>query len=247
LLINSKTVLLQPNVTSVFKDTSFNNHTIEQYIPLEPLDPKVFDYFCADGWCYWADSMFRRNTWEWKGTQCRVFLLRIVLKDFYFSKSQRKCLRTNSDLQTRVHSLRIRPEHELLFMKHAYRFESNRPQNIFGFFSIFSNVQPCKGLEFDVFKDHKLLATSFVHVGDKCMSGNYCIYDTEENHRSLGTYTMLRELEYAKKIGLDYYYPGFVYDVPSEFDYKLNFNNMEYYDWSGNWYPLERLNVRKWK
>ena len=38
-----------------------------------------------------------------------------------------------------------------------------------------------------------------------------------------------------------------MYDVSSEFDYKLNFNNLEYFDWYGNWYPLGRMTVRVWR
>ena len=34
-------------------------------------------------------------------------------------------------------------------------------------------------------------------------------------------YTMLLELDLAKRMGLDYYYPGYVLDSPSSFDYKL--------------------------
>ena len=58
---------------------------------------------------------------------------------------------------------------------------------------------------------------------------------------------MLLEIQLAQLSGRRYYYPGFVYDLPSEFDYKLNFNGLEYFDWWGNWYPLERLPVRSWR
>ena len=106
---------------------------------------------------------------------------------------------------------------------------------------------PSMGVQFDVFDGDRLIATSFFHLGTRSMAGNYCIHDPEYSSRSLGTYTMLLELETALQLGFQYYYPGFVYDLPSEFDYKLNFNNLEYFDWWGNWYPLGRLPVRHWR
>ncbi len=107
---------------------------------------------------------------------------------------------------------------------------------------------PCNGYEFDVFnKGKQHVASSFFHIGQKSMAGNYGLFDPEHAERSLGTFTMLLEIMYAQQLGLEYYYPGFVYDVPSEFDYKLNFNNMEYFDWWGNWYPLDRMPVRDWR
>ena len=239
---------MQARQLSIFKDISFNPNVIEQYVQMQPLDPAIFDRFCEDGWCYWSDLLFRRNWWEWRGNPCRVILLRIRLKDFEFSKSQRKCLRKNIDLVVQSRPLRICREHIVLFHAHAERFRHNRPQMIEGFFSQWSHVMPCNGFEFDVFtKDKQHIASSFFHVGEKCMSGNYGIFDSEFQHRSLGTFTMLMEIMYAKQMGLEYYYPGFVYDIPSEFDYKLNFNNLEYFDWWGNWYPLERLPVRDWR
>ncbi len=106
---------------------------------------------------------------------------------------------------------------------------------------------PCLGMQFDTTLKGKLLATSYFHVGRQSVAGNYCIYEPEEDGRSLGTFTMLKELEFALESGRQYYYPGFVYDLPSEFDYKLNFSGLEYFDWWGNWYPLERLPVRDWR
>ncbi len=233
----------------VFRDIAFNPNPIEDYIPMQALHTMVFDRFCEDGWVYLADLIFRRNHWEWRDIPCRVVMLRIRLKDFEFSKSQRRCLRRNEDLKVERRAIQITNAHEELFEQHARRFAYNRPLSIYGFFSFFSSMMPCFGAQFDVLKHKKLLATSFFHMGRRSVAGNYGIYDTQPDlsGRSLGTFTMLKEIGFAIEAGREYYYPGFVYDLPSEFDYKLNFNNLEYYDWWGNWYPLERLPVRVWR
>ncbi len=239
---------MNPRTLPIFDDISFNEWPIEQYVPMQPLHPAVFDRFCADGWCYWSDLLFRRNLWEWRGMPCRVIILRVNLRDFRLSKSQRKCLRRNIDLQTMHKPLRIASEHVDLFHRHSARFHHNRPGSISGFFSPFSHLMPCNGFEFNVFKDNQLMASSFFHMGETSMAGNYCIYDPDvAADRSLGTFTMLLEISVAREMGLTYYYPGFVYDLPSEFDYKLSLHGLEYFDWSGNWYPLERLPVRDWR
>lgn len=238
---------MHPKALPVFRDIAFNPAHIETYIPMEPLHPLVFDRFCEDGWCYWSDLIFRRNYWEWRDQPCRVILLRIDLSRFTFSKSQRKCLRRNADLTVRRRSLRITIRHEMLFHRHAQRLPHHRPQSIYGFFSNWSDIMPCSGEQLDVFRDRHLIATSFYHLGQESMAGNYCIFDTGEVGRSLGTFTMLLEIQHALDTGRRYYYPGFVYDLPSEFDYKLNFNALEYFDWHGCWYPLQRLPVRQWR
>jgi arginyl-tRNA--protein-N-Asp/Glu arginylyltransferase len=238
---------MHPGALPIFRDIAFNPNFVEDYVPMEPLHPRVFDLFCEDGWCYWADLLFRRNYWEWRGEPCRVVVLRIRLKDFEFSKSQRKNLRRNRDLTVQRHGLHITDRHEDLFERHARRFQHNRPHSMYGFFSAWSHIMPSIGVQFDVIDREKLIATSFFHLGMRSMAGNYCIHDPAYAARSLGTYTMLLEIELARELGLEFYYPGFVYDLPSEFDYKLNFHNLEYFDWWGNWYPLERLPVRHWR
>lgn len=232
---------------SILEGISFNPNPIEEYVAMQMLEPAVFDYFCADGWCYWSDLLFRRNYWAWRGQPCRVVLLRIDLRHFELSKSQRKCLRRNRDLTVLRRPLSICSAHLQLFEKHAMRFGHNRPMSMGGFFSQYSHLMPCHGAEFNVFDGKRLIASSFFHMGAKSMAGNYCIYEPDEAHRSLGTYTMLLEIQYARYLGLSYYYPGFVYDVSSEFNYKLNFYGLEYFDWWGNWYPLERLPVAPWR
>ena len=127
---------------------------------MQPLHTMVFDRFCEDGWTYWSDQIFRRNYWEWRGKPCRVILLRIDLRNFEFSKSQRKCLRRNEDLVILRRPIRIEPMHEALFERHSQRFRHNRPESIYGFFSAFSSLMPCYGIQFDVFSEDRLIATT---------------------------------------------------------------------------------------
>jgi leucyl-tRNA---protein transferase len=238
---------MQQRILPVFRDIAFNAHPVVEYVPMQPFSPLVFDRFCEDGWTYWSDVLFRRNYWEWRGMPCRVIVLRIRLKDFQFSSSQRKLLRKYEHLTLLRRAIKIEERHIDLFQRHSERFGHNKPQSIFGFFSHYSSIMPCFGLMFEVWQQQNLLATSYFHVGHKALAGNYCIYDSNGGIGSLGTYTMLKEIEFAMQTDREFYYPGFVYDLPSEFDYKLNFNNLEYFDWSGSWYPLERLPVRDWR
>ncbi|MEZ4917743.1 MAG: GNAT family N-acetyltransferase [Saprospiraceae bacterium] len=231
----------------IFDDISFNEYFIEDYLGMQVLSPDLFDRFCADGWCYWSDLLFRRNYWPWRDETTRVIVLRIDLEGFSFSKSQRKRLRKNADLRVRRRMLKLDLDHIALFHIHSERFSHNRPASVHGFFSPWSHVMPCKGQMFEVFDGDELIAASYFHIGNKCIAGNYGIHHPDYEHLSLGTYTMLLEIEWAMSQGYRYYYPGFVYDVPSEFDYKLNFNNLEYFDWAGSWYPIQRMPVRSWR
>jgi len=110
-----------------------------------------------------------------------------------------------------------------------------------------SHAMACAGIMLEVTDADNLVAVSYAHLGKEAMAGNYCVFDPASGAKSPGTYTMLLEIEWAKSTGRKYYYPGFVFDIASEFDYKLNFNGLEYFDWWGNWYPLDRLCVRNWR
>ena len=58
---------------------------------------------------------------------------------------------------------------------------------------------------------------------------------------------MMQELLLAKELGKKYYYHGYAYNVPSQFDYKMNFNALESLDWeTGLWHGHARVPLRNW-
>lgn len=221
---------------------------IDESVAMQPLHPMVFDDYLAEGWRLLGYSIVRHNYSMCRGKFCRTIPLRIRLDGFKFSKSQRQLLRRNENLQVTYHPIGIGLGHEALFLRHAERFGERRPTQLASFLGPNANREPVQGMEFSIRQEgSELLACSYIHLGEETMSGTYCFFDPNFSHLSLGSYTMLLELSKAIELGKKFYYHGYVYDVPSQFDYKMNFNNLEAMDWkTGTWIPRDRLPVRRW-
>lgn len=222
---------------------------IDESVELQPMHPGLFDEFLAEGWRLLGYSIIRHNYAACRGRLCHTVPLRIRLEGLQLSKSQRQVLRRNEDLTVQFGKVNLGPEKEELFRLHTLRFRERQPESMYSFLSPQAAWKPVKGYEFSVYEGSRLLASSFVHLGEEAMSGTYCFFDPEApGRRSLGTFTMLLELQKALELGKKYYYHGYCYDVPSQFDYKQSFHNLEAMDWkTGRWNPRTRLPVRSWE
>jgi len=227
---------------------SFLEDIIDESIELQPMEPAEFDQYLVQGWRLLGYSVIRHNFAVNRGRICRTIPLRIRLDaPFTFSKSQRQLLRRNAHLQVQCAPINITPEKETLFRIHTERFQDRHPLSVYSFLHPHSYEMPVTGLEFTVHDGKHLVACSYLHVGEHAVSGTYCFFDPAYNRLSPGAFTMLLEIQLAQQMGKQYYYHGYTYDVPSQFDYKLNFNNLESMDWAtGAWGACERVAVRKW-
>ena len=227
--------------------TTFLDNVIDERQQLELIPPDKFDSFLSNGWRLLGQSMVRHNFSICRGEICHTVPLRIRLDDFEPSKGQRQILRRGAPLLVKRSAIRLSQEKYLLFGRHVQRLHERQPASLISFLNPYSAKVPVKGQEFRVYLDKEMVACSFFHLGNEAVSGTYCIFDPFYGQFSLGTYTMLLELLLAKELGKKYYYHGYVYNVPSQFDYKLNFTAMERFDWqSGAWKPQERVAVRRW-
>jgi hypothetical protein len=100
--------------------------------------------------------------------------------------------------------------------------------------------------EINIYDEGKLIAFSFFDVGITSMASIIGIFDQQYSSCSLGIYTMLLEMEYAKSMQFKYYYPGYVAYEPSQFNYKLRLaDSFEFYDWySKRWISFEKRNKK---
>jgi arginine-tRNA-protein transferase len=203
------------------------------------ITPHQLDKLLADGWRHFGTLFFRYSLGVYESDIRRVIPLRIRLADFSFSKSQRRVLRQNEDVSLDIHPIEITKEATDLFDKHKRRFRSGVPNSIYDFISGDSEFMPCDAFELDVRIDDRLCAVSYFDLGKETLSAIYGMFDPELSPRSLGIFTMLKEIEFAIARGKEFYYQGYSYEGNSFYDYKKRFRGTESYDWKGNWRVLE--------
>lgn len=193
------------------------------------------DTLWANGWRHFGTQFFRYNLGFLDFDIRFVIPLRIRLSDFSFSKSQRRVLRGNSDLDVVVQDVVIDIEAEHLFHRHKQRFNHSIPHSIFDFLSNDPANCPCEAKEIRVMQNDELVALSYFDIGDHAASGTYAMFEPSIVHRSLGIFTMLKEIEYAIECGKEFYYQGYCYEGESFYDYKKRFRGTEAFDWEATW------------
>lgn len=198
------------------------------------ISPEVLDVLLADGWRHFGRHFFRYNYGVYNNELRRVLPLRIRIADFESSKSQRRTIRQNQDLQTEIGRLAITPEIEDLFDRHKQRFRSGVPDSIYDFLAR-EGESPTDCRSVTVRKNGDLVATSFFDIGNESLSSIYGIFEPELAARRLGIFTMLLEIEYAREKGKSFLYHGYAYEGESFYDYKKRFNAIEVFDWNESW------------
>lgn len=215
-------------------DTDFSFINEEFYA--SKVSPRRLDALLENGWRHFGAHFFRYNLGFYENEIRAVQPLRVRLSDFTSSKSQRRVLRRNRDLQSVVRPVEIDAEKEKLFERHKRRFKRDAPASIYDFLDIDDAANtPCAALEICVYDNEKLLAASFFDVGETAVSSVYAIFAPEESTRSLGILTMLLEIDFAIKAGKKFYYSGYAYAGNSFYDYKKRFSALERFDWSRRW------------
>ena len=208
---------------------------INEAFEANTVTPQQLDTVLAHGWRHFGTYFFRYNLGFLDFDIRRVIPLRTRLSDFSLSKSQRRVLRKNEDLEVIIRPIEIDDAAEKLFHRHKVRFDHNIPESIFDFLPHDAASAPCETKEVCVYKDEELIAASYFDLGARTASGIYAIFEPTEAALSLGIFTMLKEIEYANHAGKEFYYQGYSYEGESFYDYKKRFRGTEMFDWNGNW------------
>jgi arginyl-tRNA--protein-N-Asp/Glu arginylyltransferase len=202
------------------------------------VTPAEHDRLLADGWRHFGQQFFRYNLAIYGNEIRSVIPLRIRLSEFRLSKSQQRVLRRNADTSVDIGPVRITPEVGDLFTLHKQRFKQHLPDSIYTFMSRDPDAEPCETFQQSVRSEGRLLAAGFFDVGEHSVSGIYTAFEPEETRRSLGIFTILKEIEYAIGSGHEFYYQGYCYSGSSFYDYKKRLSGTEAYGWNGVWTPL---------
>ena len=200
------------------------------------VGPAELDELWSEGWRHFGTRFFRYNVTVHEDRMVLVTPLRVDLKRFRFSPSQRRNLRKNREkFRLEIGSSDYGSDERSLFAEHATRFTENRPERLSDFLGTRPGTEPTPGIGFRVFDADNLIAVSFTDEGDTAFSSIYAMYDLSYKSQGLGIYTMLEEIDLSLQLGKAYYYHGYAYIVPSPYDYKKRLHGLEAYYWDSGW------------
>lgn len=215
---------------------------VELYTP-RALSPSRLDRLLASGWFRARDYLFRSEVICLDGDVSSVINIRTRLDGYQMSKSLRRLLRTNNELfRVEVGPMSLDAEKERLYQLCKPRFKGMIVRELSDFFVGESRPYTFNTRQLCVYAGDRLVAVSFFDTGKNAIASLLGLYDPEWKNHSLGLYTLALELELAISERRRFFYPGYIIDGATTFDYKLRLGNLQYYSWDTNrWYDYKRV------
>lgn len=192
------------------------------------LGGKELEHFLALGWRKFNYVYFR----PYCGPCSRCIPIRILAREFTASKSQRRLLRKNSQIQVKFGPLSFSEKVYQVYREHSLaRFQQDTTVEEFFQTHYFAS---CPVLQSEYYLGDELIAVGFLDRSSRALSSSYFVYRPSYSHLSLGIYSVLAETQFAASLGLDYYYLGYYIAKNHHMAYKNRFYPYEIFEWD-NW------------
>lgn len=164
--------------------------------------------------------------------------LRVPIKHFVPTKSQRRVWRKCQHIDITVGKPNYTEEKWNIYKEHLHRFnkqESASSPEDFAF-SFYDATIP--SVEFCYYVDGVLAAVGIVNVTPNALSSVYFTYRLDYSKLSLGTFSVLAEIDYARREGKEHLYLGYYVRENHFMAYKARFLPNEFLTSQGQWMPL---------
>jgi leucyl-tRNA---protein transferase len=154
--------------------------------------------------------------------ECRQ--IRIPVESFRRSRSQRRVCRQNNDIRIeRVDDPVPTPEKWRLFKRYLDHQHDGTMPGEWDEFVRFLYKTPVETVEFVYKLGTDVIAISIVDLSHNSLSSVYMYFDPNHAHRSLGTFSIVWEIEYCRIHNLPYYYLGYFIKDSRTMAYKARF------------------------
>ncbi len=161
-----------------------------------------------------------------KCSECQS--LKIDVKNFTLSKSQRRVYKKNKDTLVLVRTPSVTKEHLELYKKyHDYKHDKNNWDKTEISLSTYQDLyiagHSFYGKEILYFINGKLVGVDLVDFLEDGISAIYFYYDPDFLHLSLGKYSLLKQIDFAKELNLDWIYLGYAVKGCKSLNYKFDY------------------------
>lgn len=167
--------------------------------------------------------------------ECRP--IRVPVADFVLSKSQRRLLRKNEDVDIILKPPRFTRDKLRIYCEYLESQHNCRDDNIREDFRRFLYMSCVHTLELEYRIRGTLVAVSIVDVCSRSLSSVYVYYDPAFSSRSLGTFSALQEILFCRLQDIPYYYIGFCIAQCPSMRYKARFRPHELLNPDLEWIP----------
>lgn len=219
---------------------------IARDLVIDPRDPRlhqVYPQALQWGFRRSGDIVYRPHC---RG--CRACVaVRIPVADFAPSRSQRRCLARNADVDTRILPAERSDEQFALYRRYLLARHRDGGMDDHGIaeFEQFLVGAWAQGrfLEMRLHDTHRLLAVAVTDLAGDALSAVYTFYDPDEAARGLGTLAVLQQVAWARREGLAHVYLGYWIPGHRKMDYKRRFQPLEGFD-GRHWRALPKADAK---
>lgn len=172
--------------------------------------------------------------------------LRVPVARFVPSRSQRRALRRNTDVEMTVSEPRLDDERFELFLRYQDSQHDGTMITSRAGYEHFLVAGFAGAVEMSYRVAGRLVGVGIVDMTDRALSSVYFYFDPNERRRSLGVYSILQEIELCRSRSLSHWYAGFYVADCRKMTYKADYRPHEFLHADGvwrEWHPASANNV----
>ena len=174
---------------------------------------------------------------------CRQCLsCRVPIAEFRMNGQQKKAWKHNQDLQMRIVPVSdANLQHYQLYERYINQRHADGDMYPASYdqFEKFLLHSCTESFFIELWQEDKLIAVSTCDLLDDGLSAVYTFFDPDESRRSLGVFAILKQIEYATQLNLNYLYLGYWVPHSAKMNYKSQYTPLELL-LDGQWRRLNR-------
>lgn len=185
------------------------------------VDPSLFSILLKSG--------FRRSGKTIYKPHCRncnaCVSVRIPAREYRPNRSQKRCYKRNQDIHTTLVPAKYSDEHFDLYCRyqswrHTGDIMDHNDSERYNEFMVESSIETIF-IEYRL--EGRLVALSVCDLPDDGMSAVYTFFDPHMQSRSLGTFAIMKQIDYVRDMQLDWLYLGYWIENCRKMNYKTSF------------------------
>lgn len=191
-------------------------------MPTARLPPDLFDQLLEQGDRRSGPLLYRPSCPACNACEA----IRVHVPSFRPTRSQRRAARRNEDVTVERLRPSVSAEHLRLYNRHSRERglslrEQPATETDYRFFLVETSVD---SWEVRYLVGGRLIAVSILDFGDRAVSSVYHYFDPGEARRSMGVFSVLREIELCRELGMEWYYLGLYVEACAHLNYKAEYH-----------------------